>query len=542
MLAKGLGKAAPSAHGWSFGATLRTRAAATAAMAALVSLVLLGAGAGSRTASASAASPPVGEQLTVSIPYAAGVGMNIYLGAWPVDNMAYDGLTFVTHTGKIVPALATSWKYSGKARRVFTITLRKGVRFSDGSMMTAQVVKKSFMYFRAVKGAWSGLATYDSVKAIGPLTVALHLTQDNPLMPLAISQQYDVGAPICSALLAKPSKLAGETCGAGPYVLDTKKTVPGNLYVMNANPYYWNKAAIHYRRMVWKVIANPASALAAIETGQTDVAFGDGTTAGAALKAGITVKGSPATFYGIHIQDPTGTLSKPLGSQAVRQALNYAIDRNAITKVLYPTPGVGFPLHQPFTPAEELWVPSYANRYPYNPTKAKALLAAAGYPDGFTFTLLTTPLDGDQDVVLAVQKYWEQIGVHTDLVIDPSPAGYATKSSSGDYPAYSIEVGTHPAQIVWASTFSPNAANGANPHHISDPQVNALAAQALKSPAAQGAKLWRKAGKRISDLAWFVPVLMNVYGPMYSRKTVAGVDPTPLVPKVDFRDIYPSGR
>lgn len=549
MLAKGLERVEPSAHRRSLGAR-RTLAVASVA---LVTVVLLAAGAASTSARASttasaspmaSASPSaaVGQQLTIAYPYAANVGLNPALGPWPVDDMAYDGLTYVKPSGKIVPALATSWKYVGKARRDFVITLRKGVRFSDGSRLTSQVLKNSFEYFQATKGAWSSLATYDSIKVLGPLTVDLHLTQPNPLMPLAISQQYDVGAPICPAFLADPAKLVGQTCGAGPYVLDNANSIPGNLYVENANPYYWNKSAVHYRKIVFKIIGDPTSTLAALETGQVDVALGDGSTVGAAEKAGLTVKGGQDIMYGVQIQDANGTLLKPLASLYVRQALNYAIDRRAITKVVNPTPGVAFPTDQPFTPAEEMWNRSMVNRYPYNPEKAKALLKAAGYPNGFTFPVLTSPLDNELSVGLAIEKYWEAIGVHMALDNISSPAEVSSKTKSATIPAYTIDFGTHPAFILWGAWLSPNGTNGRNAFHLSDPKLNAWATEAASAPTKRGNQLWAQIGKRITNLAWFVPVFNVDYGPIYARKTVAGVNPTPKVPVLDFRNLFPSGR
>jgi peptide/nickel transport system substrate-binding protein len=479
---------------------------AAVASTAFVAAVSLATGAAARldaaAVSSALTSAAIGEQLT----YATTISpttQNPALGASSdVADMSYDSLIYQTSTGKLVPQLAASWGYVGKARRVFVIKLRKGVRFSDGSRLTAEVLKDSLLYFKAAKGTWSTLATYDSVTVTGPLTVALHLTKQNPLMTLALSQFYAMGVPICPAFLRDPSRLTSQTCGAGPYALDAADTVPGDHYTLKQNPYYWNKSAVHYRRIVLRIIASPTSLLQAMRTGQVDVGQGDGSTVAAAQSAGLRTRGAPTSFTGIQFQDLNGELLKPLGDVRVRQALNYALDRKPITNVLFPTPGIGSPTQQPWLRGSEFWVPSYANRYPYDPAKAKQLLTAAGYPNGFTIEVVSTPLAQLDIVAQAVASYWQKIGVNVKLHSDAQASDYIRDLTSGKYVAYSMVWGGSPAWIQWGALLAPKATSGRNSFHIADAKIVTMVKRAEGAPAKEAAQLWQQIGKRWSSPAF----------------------------------------
>src|SRR5262249_15163717 len=145
---------------------------------------------------------------------------------------------------------------------------------------------------------------------------------------------FGYGAVGCPKAVANPSSLAAQTCGAGQYVSVPSKTVLGDHYVFTPNPDYYDPAAIKFSEVDMKIISQPSTMLAAIRAGQLDVAYGDITTANAAKKAGLTVLHEANGWDGLNIVDRSGTTSKPIADVRVRQALNYALDREAITKGL----------------------------------------------------------------------------------------------------------------------------------------------------------------------------------------------------------------
>jgi peptide/nickel transport system substrate-binding protein len=513
------------------------------AAAVVLSLAMTTAALGGRAGSGSAQSSAAKPQLRYAEAYATTNNNPAIFpngGGAVIANMSYDSLVYQTSTGKMVPQLATSWGYTGKAQRNFVITLRKGVRFSNGERLTAQALKQYLLYFQKAKGSWANLATFDKVTIKGPLTVSLHLTLPNPLMVQAISQRRGMGDVVCPAFLKDPDKLTSQTCGAGPYMLDTSQTVPQDHYLLKANPYYWNKAAVHYSSILVKVISNPSSLLQAMQTGQQDVGDGDGTTYAAARSAGLHATTAPEFFFGVHFQDLKGTMVPALADARVRQALNYAVDRNAITHVLFPTAGLGSPTNQFWFSGQDGYVPSLAKVYPYDPAKAKQLLAAAGYSKGFAIDVLSTPVDQIDTVTQAVASYWKAVGVTLNIhSVDVTE--YSNGTHSGQYPAYTIEWAPAPVYIDWGAIFSPNSTTGRNPQHIADSALSALFKRAQSSQPAVAGPLWQQFGKRLSDLAWFVPITAT--GPIYyTRSNVAGLTSTSARPLIDLRDARPVGK
>jgi peptide/nickel transport system substrate-binding protein len=482
----------------------------------------------------------MGDQLTIGRfgaptsldPAVNNAGLNVY------TTLAYDPLILQDANGKLLPGLAVAWRYVGSGNRVFEFTLRKGVRFSDGTRMTARGVKASLLRFRDAKGPSANLATFSSIDVTGPLTLRLRLSKPNPIVPELLDQWNMIGENVISpAALRDPSKLKTATFGAGPYMLNTAQTVPGDHYTFTPNPYYWNKKAVHYRRVVVKVITDPNSTLQALITGQIDVTEGDPGTVGAARDAQLRVLGVPFTFVGIALADRGGTVSKPLGDVRVRQALNYAIDRKVITKALY-QPGVAAPAVQPSRPGLDNWVKSYANRYAYDPAKAKQLLSAAGYGQGFSLTILSTPIVGLDNMVQAVASYWEKVGVRVELHSDAVVGQYVTDLASKNFPAFAIVNGTAPTYIQANVNLFPDAQF--NPFHTADARIQSLYNAAAAAPAVKATGVYQQLAKRVMDQGWFAPVsLTNLI--FYVRPSIGGARVTSQRPGIEVRDLYPRG-
>ena len=338
---------------------------------------------------------------------------------------AYETLIKENTDGTYSPGLATSWHFvkaargSGLTNKVFELTLRHNARFSDGTPVTAQAVKTYLDY--SVTGAYAFfIGPVGSVEAIGRWTVRIHLKSPSPTIVLALGSAYPgVGAVASPTCVKTPSMFATQTCGAGPYMLDPSQTVSGDHYTLVPNPYYYDKSKAHWSKVIEKVVPTPASMLQAMQAGQIDVANGDPSTAPAARAAGFSVlhAGSGPTTFSF---DVAGTACKPLADVRVRQALNYAVDREAIANALVGKDGGG-----PGSVIVSLDgnSPKYGdNYYTYNPAKARSLLAAAGYANGFTLDSATVPgfvgsLGGP--LVQAVAKYFAAVGVTLKYTVYP---------------------------------------------------------------------------------------------------------------------------
>jgi peptide/nickel transport system substrate-binding protein len=419
---------------------------------------------------------------------------------WLVD-FAYDPLIGMDDAGKPVPALAESWRYVGSGNRVFELTLRKGVRFSDGAPLTAEGVKAHLDYVRKANGPNAQyLAGVRSITATGPLTVRIDLAVPNPLMATMLSHQYVVGDVISPKALKSPASLAKRTAGAGPYVLDPGATVSGDHYTYRRNPGYWDPEAVHYDRVVVKVIANANSTLNALKTGQVEVAAGDFTTVKGATAAGLTVKSTPQVAVGLLLADRDGQQVPALGDVRVRQAINFAIDRDAIVKALFGT--YGKPTTQ--TTNSDGYDPALDGYYPYDPERAKALLAQAGYADGFTLPVLSTALMSGDLITQAIAGQLEQVGIHVKAKSVTNLTQYASDLFGGKAPAAIMGYGSQPMYLEGPGLYLPKAPF--NPFGSTDAQVEALYAQLTTAPSDQVVAASRAIEKRLVELGWFAPV------------------------------------
>src|SRR5690606_23797084 len=132
---------------------------------------------------------------------------------------------------------------------------------------------------------------------------------------------------------------------------------------------YYDQNAVHFESFEVRVIANSQSSLNALQAGQVAYAEGSNATAEAAKQAGLNVSSVPYGWYGAFFLDRGGEMVPALADERVRQALNYAVDRQGITNAVLGE--YGEPNNQTSIPGyeESGYVPEYADRYPYDPEK-----------------------------------------------------------------------------------------------------------------------------------------------------------------------------
>jgi peptide/nickel transport system substrate-binding protein len=387
---------------------------------------------------------------------------------WYID-LAYSPLIQAASDGTLRASLATKWGYVGSGNTEFQLTLRKGVEFSDGSKLTADGVKQHLEYVKRAGGqSAAALATMTTVTATGNI-VDIKFSSANPDLEHYFSQAGVGVADVISTKGLQDTKALGtETHGAGPYMLDTSATVANDHYVYVPNPHYWDKANVHWKKVTIKVIANNNSVLNALKSGQADFAPGDYTTAAAATSAGLQVHFVPNVFSGLNLLDREGKLVPALGDVRVRQAINYAIDRDAIVKAIYGKYGTATTQ----TTHEAGFQKALDSYYAYDPAKAKKLLTEAGYPDGFTFTVASTPFFNGDTMVQAVAAQLAKVGIiiTSDSIADAND--WVQKMASGTYPAAWIGFGSLSlfveGQALYGSGALFNAFKSTDPQLTSD--------------------------------------------------------------------------
>jgi peptide/nickel transport system substrate-binding protein len=434
-----------------------------------------------------------------------------------VRTLADATITHVNSDGTIGPGLALSFRYVDADHRIFQFTLRSDARFSDGSPVTPAAVKAWLEYYLHVGGPAVGdIGQVRSISTLGTRTVEIQMVKPNPILPRMLSELYTWGQVQGPKALANPAILATNTDGAGPYKLDPGASVTGDHYTFVPNPYYYSHSVVRYSQITVKVITDPSSMLAAVRTGEVNVAMGDPSTAAAASSAGFSVISAPDAWSGLLL---TNRASGPLAKLAVRQALNYAINRDQITQALVQK--YGTPSSEVATP--DAINPQYVNYYAYDPSKARALLTQAGYSHGFTLKVSEGTFFGFAGTPLtqAIAQNFQAIGVRLDITSEPTLGGLGKDLFSGTYPAFVAYYSFQPMWFFYADTLAPKALW--NTGHADEPTLDALYQQAA---ASNSLKLWQQMSALTVTQADFVPVVESdqIY---YIGKGVGGVNISP---------------
>lgn len=510
--------------------------------------------AGAATAAAKASAAPTGiAASTLTLQFNEPVSANPALEGTSESDIAfgaldYDSLIYQLGNGQYVGDLATSWGYApGSKNQVFDLTLRKNVRFSDGSLLTPASVVNSLEYFKEAHGPQAGyLATLSSAKATGADTVRLTFSAPEPNLPFLLSQYQDIGQIIGPQGLANPKTLTTTSDGTGPYVLSAAQSVANSQYVFTLNPHYWNPAAVHYRQVVVKVITDAQTALSAAESGQVDALLSLPSTAQQSAKnQKLTTFAQPFAIASLILMGRSDPKS-PLSNLKVRQAINDAVDRASLAQGL--GGGSAVPTDEFAIPGTTGYDPAAAATYSYDTAKAKSLLAQAGYGGGFKLAVLDTlALDANGDIGAALKTELAAIGIDVTLTETPSPAQFIPASLSRQYDA-----------VIW-----PLAQNGddgfpyavqfamapfTNAFGTTSSQLNSLMAAAGELSGAAAKTAYQKLDDYLTDNAWFVPLfslsatfavapsVANVQAPSVQNTTI---DPVAPVASLSW---YPSGQ
>ncbi len=340
---------------------------------------------------------------------------------------AFDYLLYRDALGKYGPWLADSYKQVNPTTWEFK--LRKGVKFHDGTPFTAEDVK--FTYERVMinpKNPNQGeLVTFEDITVVDPYTVRF------------ITKQFDAGfffrimkQPIVPSKYIKEkgdSYFGRHPIGTGPFVW--KEWVKDDHVLYEANPNYW-RGAPSVKRITFKPIPEYSTRAALLRTGEVD--FIDDVVpdqaAQLAKESGIRIYSGPTLRSYMVILN---THRPPLDKKAVRQALNYAVDKEGIVKNIFR--GYGVVGHgQILGPAQFGYDPNL-KAYPYDPDKAKQLLTEAGYPNGFEATLLTPSgqFTLDKEMSEAIAGQLSKVGIK--VKVQPVEYSvYTAQQNQGKFP------------------------------------------------------------------------------------------------------------
>ena len=332
-------------------------------------------------------------------------------------------------TGALIPMLAERWE-SLDGGLAWRFHLRQGVAFHDGQgELTAEDVKFTFTAIMQ-EGSANGLAPefrlIKSMEVEDPYTITLRFAKPFVTFDNRVSQ----GLFACTGFIHAKKYLesVGEEkaerhpVGTGPWKF--VEHVRGDRIVFEAVQQHW-RAVPHFKRLVFLKVPESATRMAMLQAGSVDVIEIGGEYVAELQKAGVRTLTMPHVAWLWVIlggqwpdkptYDPHVPWAQPDAERArkVRLALNLAVDKQAIMQqVLGGLGTVGGAAH--FFPTEPWTTEALAKPYAYDPAKAKALLAEAGYPKGFEVTMNLIPWPGRTflpDVGEAVATYWEKVGI-----------------------------------------------------------------------------------------------------------------------------------
>ncbi len=319
----------------------------------------------------------------------------------------YEGLVRIAEDGSVKPLLAESWTVSDD-RLTYSFKLRQGVKFHDGEPFDCPVVK--FSYERAVapdsanaqKGLFEPIAR---TECPDPTTAVVTLKRPTS------NFLFDMGWG--DAVMIAPKSAAGNRTrpvGTGPFRF--KRWVQGDRVELERNPDYWGEPA-KLAGVTFRFVSDPSAAAAAILAGDIDVfpmfpapelinRFKSdenlhvevGSTAGKVILA-------------------LNNARKPFDDVRVRRALAYAIDRKALIEGV--SSGYGTPIGSHYAPVDPGYV-DLSGTYPYDPARAKALLAEAGVPAGTRFAIMLPPPVYARRGGEIIAAMLAEVGVQADLV------------------------------------------------------------------------------------------------------------------------------
>lgn len=472
---------------------------ATAAVAVIAALALTGCAGGNGETDNTGDDGGRADRLTL-ISIAAPTSYDIGQGAeWgnrsEFFQAVFDTLLSKDASGEIQPWLATEWSYN-EDNTVLTLTLRDDVTFTDGSALDADAVVGSLERFRDGTSPQAATLAGKEFAAVDATTVTITQDAPDPSLVNLLS--------IAPGLVQAPSSFddadsATTPVGSGPYILDSASSVTGTTYNYTANPDYWNPDVVKYDNLTINVMEDTTAIVNAIKAGEANGAkIADNNTIAEVEGAGWTIESNELDFQGLLLLDRAGTMAPELADVKVRQAINMAFDREALLQSLQS--GYGTVTEQVFPETSVAYDAALDSAYAYDPDAAKALLAEAGYPNGFTLSMMSTP--AFQTTFDLVAQQLADIGITVEYT-DPGAGNFITDMLAPKYPATWMALEQNPDWQLINFMISPSATF--NPFKYQDDTVDGYIETVQFGTEEEAATALKELNAYIVDQAWFAP-------------------------------------
>ncbi len=407
----------------------------------------------------------------------------------------FDTLLVVEPDGTIAPNMASAWSYNAD-NTVLALTLREGISFTDGTPFDAEAVRANFEHLRASGGQNSfTMAAITGIEIVSPLEVRLQLSEPDPAL---LTNLGLVGGAMASPASLTAADAATNPVGSGPYVYDSAQSVAGRAYVYRRNADYWNAAAFPYDTITLMPMLDQVARLNALRSGQIDGGLGDARTVAEAEASGLVVNSNSVDWLGLTIADREGRLVPALADVRVRRAIAMAVDAASVLRYIDMERGIL--TNQIFPEQSEAFLPALDAAYPYDPEAARALLAEAGYAEGFTLSM--PELNSMANINPIIEQMLAAIGITVEWVAI-APNATISELRSGRYPVFVFQFGYQGTWAEFRKFLFPTAPW--NPSQVNDPALVALITEAQMATGDAQVTAYQAVNQYIVDNVWFAP-------------------------------------
>jgi peptide/nickel transport system substrate-binding protein len=329
-----------------------------------------------------------------------GVGAAEYIWQPALEHLAHE-----YDDGHFEPGLASSWEMAADKSNI-VLHLRKGVKFHDGSDFNAEAVKFNL-------DAWAKskkIQDWKSIEILDEHTIRANF-KDGPF-----ENSYWTNVLAIPAIASKVSFeknglewARANPVGTGPFKFVSHERDVRTVFTKNEN--YWKEGRPYLDGVEFIYIKDPMTQSAALRTGKATCLHLEWSKQAADLKA-MSFDAVEGTLGVVALYPDAGNPDSPYADKRVRQALEHAIDREALVKAR------GFGLFQAAYQASPHGSPFFdadLKGYPYDPDKAKALLKAAGHPNGFETKIIPLPGVYDKDEMVIIQRFLGEVGIKASI-------------------------------------------------------------------------------------------------------------------------------
>jgi len=453
-------------------------------------------------------------------------------------SLMFDYLVGTTPDGQPSQAggLASRWENSADHKR-WTFHLRKGVKFHTGEEMTSDDVKFSLqraMSKRSTTGYAGPLRTLiQDIETPAPDRVVIVTKEPTLIIPTYLSRSLSTEGMVLPKKYIEANGddvFARKPVGTGPFKF--VEQVTGSHIKMTAVDNHWRIGVPKYKQITFRLVSEETTRIALLRRGEVDVADVSRERVKELEREGFPVhfRKDEAVVQMWWVLGPDGRVG-PTQDKRVREALNLAIDRAEIAQAIFA--GRAEPASVPFGLT---W--SYAQigfkvtpemAYPFDPARAKKLLADAGHPNGFPLDVYAFQLPGlpeGKAFAEAVAGYWEKIGVKPKLIPVDYPAFrklWVDRKAPGVVGYYNI------ANRDWIGTFALLEKQAYTPSKlndtVADPEIDGMIAQILRQTDREKINtLMRNIFTRLRSEHSGVPVVY-VHSPYATSKTLGKWNP-----------------